>query len=238
MIKVENVSYSYEGDGKVLKNITFEAKCGESIGIIGANGAGKSTLLKTIVGLIDGYEGTISAFDMEVNKKNLGEIRKRIGYVFQDSESQLFMSSVYDDVAFGPRNYGMNSQEVDHQVRNALIKVNGERLIDKKTYKLSGGEKKIVSIATALATSPECLLMDEPTIALDPRNRRNLINLLNTFSQLRIIASHDLDMVMDTCRRVILIDKGAIVADGTTDDILKDKELLESHGLELPLRLL
>lgn len=238
MIKVKNVSYSYEGDGKVLKNITIEAKCGESIGIIGANGAGKSTLLKTIVGLIDGYEGTISAFDMEVNKKNLGEIRKRIGYVFQDSESQLFMSSVYDDVAFGPRNYGMNSQEVDHQVRNALIKVNGERLIDKKTYKLSGGEKKIVSIATALATSPECLLMDEPTIALDPRNRRNLINLLNTFSQLRIIASHDLDMVMDTCRRVILIDKGAIVADGTTDDILKDKELLESHGLELPLRLL
>ena len=234
-INVENLSFSYEKNNKILNNINFNAKENEAIGIIGANGVGKSTLLKLLVGLDLNYEGKINIGKTILNKKNLNKIRENIGYVFQDSDNQLFMSNVYDDIAFGPRNYGLLEEEVKSRVENALSMVHIEGLKNKKTYKLSGGEKKLVAIATIFSMKPNIILMDEPSIALDPRNRRNLINILNEFKQLKIIASHDLDMILDTCNRTILIADGKIIKDGNTRDILMDKDLLEANNLELPL---
>ncbi len=234
-INVENLTFSYEKNNKILNNINFNAKENEAIGIIGANGVGKSTLLKLLVGLDLNYEGKINIGNTILNKKNLNKIRENIGYVFQDSDNQLFMSNVYDDIAFGPRNYGLLEEEVKSRVENALSMVHIEGLKNKKTYKLSGGEKKLVAIATIFSMKPNIILMDEPSIALDPRNRRNLINILNEFKQLKIIASHDLDMILDTCNRTILIADGKIIKDGNTREILMDKELLEANNLELPL---
>ncbi|MGN0319074.1 MAG: energy-coupling factor ABC transporter ATP-binding protein [Lachnospira sp.] len=236
MVNLKNVNYSYNNNTKVLTDISFSAVENECIGLIGANGAGKSTLLKTIVGLTDNYQGEIHVCSLILNKKNLNKIREHIGYVFQDSDSQLFMSNVYDDVAFAPRNFGFSKERTDEAVRKALESVNALHLIDRKTYRLSGGEKKLVALATVLSITPDIILLDEPTVALDPKNRRNFINLIRTLPQLRIIASHDLDMVYDTCDRVILINEGRIVADKPAMEILTDKTLLEENGLELPLR--
>ncbi|MBS5883664.1 ABC transporter ATP-binding protein [Clostridium sp.] len=233
-INVENLSFSYEKEQPILKNITFTAKENDSIGIIGANGVGKSTLLKLLVGLNLNYEGSIRVENIPVEKNTLSIIRERIGYVFQDSDNQLFMSNVYEDIAFAPRNYGFSEEEVKKRVENALNIVHINNLKNKKIYKLSGGEKKLVSIATIFSMTPDIILMDEPSIALDPKNRRNLINILNEFQHLKIIASHDLDMILDTCNRTILMSEGKIIKDGNTKDILTDKKLLEANNLELP----
>lgn len=233
-IRVEHVDYSYEKSHPVLKDITFTANEHDCIGLIGANGVGKSTLLKLMVGLNLEYKGSIDIGGISVVKENLPKIREKTGYVFQDADSQLFMSRVYDDLAFAPRNYRLPEAEVEKRVQQALEMVHIEHLKDKQIYKMSGGEKKMVSIATILAMMPDVILMDEPSIALDPKNRRNLIHLLNQLDQLKIIASHDLDMVLDTCSRVILMSDGKIVRDGGAREILSDKELLEAHGLELP----
>ena len=237
ILKIQDLCYSYEKGVEILKGISFCAHEGESIGIIGANGIGKSTLMKLMVGLYLDYAGTLEVAGHAVNKKNLNHIREHIGYVFQDSDSQLFLSTVEEDVAFGPRNYGFSEEEVERRVQEALSKVHIENLREKSNYKLSGGEKKLASIATILSMEPDIIIMDEPSIALDPRNRRNLIGILNEIKSLKIITSHDLDFVMDTCERVLLLDEGRIIADDKSEVILRDKELLEAHGLELPLGL-
>ncbi|MCR4674534.1 MAG: energy-coupling factor ABC transporter ATP-binding protein [Lachnospiraceae bacterium] len=236
-IDVENLIYAYEKDHQVLKDISFFAEEHDAIGVVGANGAGKSTLLKLLVGLDLNFKGSIRVEEIPLEKETLGKIRERMGYVFQDSEAQLFMTTVEEDVAFAPRNYGLSEGEVEKRVTYALEKVHIEHLRKKPIYKMSGGEKKLASIATILSMTPDIILMDEPSVALDPKNRRNLINILNEFDHLKIIASHDLDFIMDTCNRVILLDGGEIVESGSTDEILKNEELLEMHGLELPLSL-
>ena len=235
LLKIEHLSFSYEKGQQVLSDINLVAKDGESIGIIGSNGIGKSTLMKLLVGLYLDYEGTLEVAGHKVNKKNLNHVREHIGYVFQDSDSQLFLSTVEDDVAFGPQNYGLSNEEVEKRVTEALKKVHIEELRKKHTYKLSGGEKKLAAIATILSMEPDIIIMDEPSIALDPRNRRNLIGILNEINSLKLITSHDLDFILDTCERTILLDEGTIIADGKTEELLRDKELLETHGLELPL---
>lgn len=236
LLHIENLNFSYEKNEQILFDIHFTANDGESIGIIGANGIGKSTLMKLLVGLYLDYDGELLVAHHKVTKENLNHIREHIGYVFQDSDAQLFLSTVEDDVAFGPRNYGLSEEEVEERVSEALKLVHIENLRKKQNYKLSGGEKKLSAIATILSMKPDIILMDEPSIALDPKNRRNLIHILNEIKVLKLIASHDLDFIMDTCERTILLDKGRIIADGETDKILRDKELLEEHGLELPLR--
>lgn len=235
-IDIENLTFSY-GKSSVLKDITIHAREGETIGIIGQNGVGKSTLLKLMVGLHIDFTGEIRVNGTPVKKKNLPEIRKIIGYVFQDSDSQLFMSTAYEDVAFAPRNYGLSEEEVKKRTLYALERVGALGLRDKQIYKMSGGEKKLVSIATILSMTPDIIIMDEPSAALDPKNRRNLIQLMNSFDNLKIITSHDLDFIMDTCNRVILIDNGSVIQDGQAKDILQNEKLLEAHGLELPLSL-
>lgn len=233
-IKLDHVSFGYEKEKEILKDISFEASECDSIGLIGANGVGKSTLLKLLVGLNVNYSGSIEVSGVPVQKKSLAEIRSHVGYVFQDSESQLFMNTAYDDIAFAPRNYGLSEKEVEERVENALKLTGTEYLREKQVYKMSGGEKKLISIATILSMTPDIILMDEPSIALDPRNRRNLIHILNSFNQLKIIASHDLDLVLDTCKRTILMANGRIVCDGPTQEVLTNQELLETNGLELP----
>lgn len=236
-IDVENVSFGYLKDQPVLKDISFHAKENDSIGIIGANGAGKSTILKLLVGLELNFDGSIRVEEIPVEKKMLPKIREKIGYVFQDSDSQLFMNNVYQELAFGPLNYGFSEEEVDRRVNDALERVHISHLKCKPIYQLSGGEKKLVSIATILSMHPDIILMDEPSVALDPKNRRNLISVLNEFDHLKIITSHDLDFIYDTCKRVILMNEGRIIAEGKAEEILKNKELLEANNLELPLSL-
>lgn len=235
IISVSDLSFGYDSKRKVLKNINFQLKKGESVGLVGANGVGKSTLLRILVGLNTGFQGDVMVNNIPLEKKNLKTIRKNVGYVFQDADSQLFMSTVFDDVAFAPRNYGMSEAEVNEKTMEALKVVHIEQLKDKQIYKLSGGEKKLASIATILSTEPDVILMDEPSVVLDPKNRRNLINILNRLNQAKIIASHDLNMIMDTCERTILLSDGKIIRDGNTKEILLDKELMEESGLELPL---
>lgn len=238
MIELKNVSFSYISNIEVLSNINLNINKNESIGIIGANGVGKSTLLKLLVGLELGYTGEILIDDMKVEKKKLSEIRQKIGYVFQDSDSQLFMPTIYEDVAFAPKNYGFSEEEVQNRTIEALKNVGIEDLKDKPIYHLSGGQKKLASIATVLSMKPDILIFDEPTIALDPRNRRKFIEVLNSLSGTKIVASHDLDLIYDTCKKTILISDGKIIKNGLTKEILNDKELLENNGLELPLSLI
>lgn len=234
-IDIQNLSFGYRKNQEVLKSIFLRAGEHESIGIIGANGAGKSTLLKLLVGLELRFSGSIRVEDIPVEDKTLPLIRERIGYVFQDSDNQLFTSTAFDDIAFGPRNYGLPETEVTKRVEASLTSVGALRLRDKHIHEMSGGEKKLVSIATALAMSPDILLMDEPTASLDPRGRRKLIELCKGFHHLKLFTSHDLDFILDTCTRVVLLYEGAVVADGKASNILYDKQLLEKYGLELPL---
>ena len=235
MIEVKNVSFSYNTHKETLSNISFEIKKDECVGIIGANGAGKSTTLKLLVGLELNFSGEIFIENIKLEKKNLNEIRQKIGYVFQDSDSQLFMPTVYEDVSFAPRNYGYSKEEIKSKTLEALEKVGIENLQDRPIYSLSGGQKKLASIATVLSMNPDILIFDEPTIALDPKNRRRFINILKELNTTKIITSHDLDLIYDTCTRTILIDDGKIVADGNAKEILTNKQLLEKHNLELPL---
>lgn len=236
LLNMEHVSFSYEKGSPVLRDMNLKTHRGESIGLIGANGVGKSTFLKLLVGLNLGHEGTLEIVRHPVNKATLSHIREHIGYVFQDSDNQLFLSTVEEDVAFGPKNYGLSPAEVEARVSEALNLIGIGHLRHKQTYKLSGGEKKLASIATILSMEPDIILLDEPSVALDPRNRRQLIRVLNILEPMKLIASHDLDFILDTCDRVLLMGEGTIIADGPAEEILTDWELLERHGLELPLR--
>lgn len=236
MIVFENVSFAYERDNPVIKDLSFGIGDGEAVGLIGANGAGKSTIMKLLLGLVQG-EGRILVDDIEVNKDNLGKIRQKLGFVLQNSDNQMFMPTVYEDMMFAPLNYMVSREEADKRVDEVLDRLGLQYLKHKYNHKISGGEKRMAAIATVLAMEPEAVLMDEPTSALDPYNRRVVINTIRELSQTKIITSHDLDMIMDTCDRVILLSKGSIVADGKAEEILSDRELLEAHHMELPLSL-
>lgn len=233
MIQFQNVSFSYDASHPIVENLNFSIECGETVGLIGANGAGKSTIMKLLLGLLDG-EGSIIVGGLPLNKENLSEIRKKIGFVLQDSDNQMFMPTVYEDMIFGPRNYGLGKEEAEKRVDNVLRELGLTELKHRYNHKISGGEKRMAAIATILAMEPEAILMDEPSTALDPVNRRTVINTINRLPQTKLIASHDLDMILDTCQRVILLSHGRIVADGDAETLLRDRELLESNRMELP----
>lgn len=232
IIEINNLTYQYSKKGrKVLDGITFSIYKGETVGLIGANGAGKSTLLKLLVGICDSYEGDVIVDDFPVEKKNYVEIRKKVGYLFQNSDNQLFLSRVREDVAFGPQNYGYSEEEVRARVEWALSIVDMNKLADEPIHHLSGGQKKRAAIASILSLKPELLLLDEPSVALDPKSRRILIQVLRNLPGTKFVASHDLDMIGELCDRVILLDQGKIVKIGKPEEILKDENLLFSHGL-------
>lgn len=234
-IEISNLHYSYPDGHEAIRDISFTIYHGEAVGIIGANGSGKSTLLLLIMGILFPDKGQVKVGDVTVTKKTLAMIRQRLGLVFQDSDDQLFMTTVFDDVAFGPRNYNLDENEVKARVEEALEMVGIPHLINRASFKLSGGEKRAAAIASVLSMKPDVLIMDEPTSGLDPKSRRRLINILKGFSHTKIITSHDLDMVLETCDRIIVLKDGEVAANGTTLDILTDEKLLDSCGLELPL---
>jgi cobalt/nickel transport system ATP-binding protein len=191
--------------------------------------------MKLLLGLVSG-EGKILVDDIEVNKANLGRIRAKLGFVLQNSDNQMFMPTVFEDMMFAPLNYMVSREDAEKRVDEVLERLGLQYLKHKYNHKISGGEKRMAAIATILAMEPEAILMDEPTSALDPYNRRVVINTIRDLKQTKIITSHDLDMILDTCDRVILINDGKIVADGKAEDILHDRELLEANHMELPLR--
>lgn len=236
MIEFQHVSFAYDPAHPVLRDISLTIENGESVGIIGANGTGKSTLMKLLLGLLP-YEGLITVDALKVEKKNLPTIRRKLGYVLQDSDNQMFMPTVYEDMVFAPRNYGLSPAEAEAKVDAVLEKLNLTELKHRYNHKISGGEKRMAAIATILTMEPEVIIMDEPSIALDPYNRRAVIRAVNELDMTKIIVSHDLDMVLETCTRVILMSQGTIIADGPADAILRNKALLEAHRLELPLSL-
>lgn len=234
MIEFKNVSFAYETEKPVVQDLSFTIEKGESVGLIGANGAGKSTVMKLLLGLLSG-DGEILIDGMPVKRQNLADIRKKLGFVLQDSDDQMFMPTVYEDLIFGPVNYGLGREEADRMAEEVLAKLNLSALKHRHNHKLSGGEKKMAAIAVILAMQPDAILMDEPTASLDPYNRRIVINTIKDLEQTKIITSHDLDMILDTCGRVILLSAGRIATDGPAEEVLRNKELLEANHLELPL---
>ena len=234
MIEFCNVSFSYDSKTPVLQKVSLTVKKGESVGLIGANGAGKSTIMKLLPGLLSG-DGTITVDGLPVTRANLPLIRKKIGYVLQDSDNQMFMPTVYEDMMFGLRNYEMTKETAENRVDAVLGQLQLQELKYRHNHKISGGEKKMAAIATVLAMEPEVILMDEPSATLDPVNRRMVIRTVQALPQTKVIASHDLDMILETCDRVILLSCGSIVADGDCRRILQDQALLEANRMELPL---
>jgi len=237
IIEVDDLYYSYPDGNQVLKGISFRVTHGEKVALVGANGAGKSTLLLQFNGCLLPEAGRVRIGEMPVTKKTLKHVRRTVGLIFQDPDDQLFMPLVYDDVAFGPLNMGLSPEEVDRQVMQALGAVGAVHLKDRPPYHLSGGEKRAVAIAAVLSLAPAILVMDEPSSNLDPKTRRQLIELLKTFEHSLIIATHDLDLVLDLCPRTIVLKEGRVAADGPTREIMADEELLAACNLEKPLRL-
>ncbi len=237
IVEVANLRYSYPDGTQALQSISFRITHGESVAIVGANGAGKSTLLLHLNGYLTPQEGSVRIGGFPLTRQTLGEIRRTVGMVFQDPDDQLFMPTVYDDVAFGPLNLGLPREEVEARVGDALNRVGAAHLRDRPPYRLSGGEKRTAAIATVLAMSPDILVMDEPSSNLDPSARRRLIQLLKSFEHTRITATHDLDMVLELCTRTIVLHEGRVVADGPTVAVFRDEELLAASHLEKPLSL-
>ncbi len=236
MIEFQHVSFAYEKGRSVIEDLSFRIGDGESVGLIGANGAGKSTVMKLMLGLLAG-EGKILVDGSELNRANLSQIRRKLGFVLQNSDNQMFMPTVYEDMMFGPLNYMLSREEAERRVDAVLERLGLQALKHRHNHRISGGEKRMAAIATVLAMEPETILMDEPTSALDPYNRRIVINTIRELGQTKLISSHDLDMILETCDRVILLSEGRIAADGPAEQVLRDRALLEAHHLELPLRL-
>ncbi len=237
IIKIRNLEYVYPDGTKALKGIDLDVFKEESVGLIGPNGAGKSTLLLHLNGILKAGRGLVEVLGMKVKERNIIKVRQRVAIVFQEPDDQLFMPTVFDDVAFGPINLGYPEEKVRVSVKEALKGVRMESYEKRCSHHLSFGEKKRISLATVLSMQPEILILDEPTSNLDPRARRHLIELLRSFTLTKIVAGHDLELILGICQRVVLLDEGRIVANGDARNVLSNKSLMESHGLELPLSL-
>lgn len=237
IVEALDLHYTYPDGTTGLNGVSFRITHGESVALVGENGAGKSTLLLHMIGYLLASQGKMRIGDYIVSPSTLNTIRRSIGMVFQNSDDQLFMPTVFEDVAFGPMNLGLQNEELELKVMSALDTVSSAHLKNRPPYRLSQGEKRSVAIASVLAMSPDILVMDEPTSSLDPQSRRQLIELLKTFQHTKIIATHDLDMALDLCKRTIVLHKGRVTADGPTIDIMQNEELLHESRLEKPLRM-
>lgn len=236
-LEVQTLDYAYPDGTPALRGVSFDVDDGECVGIIGPNGAGKSTLLFHLNGLLPERgkgKDNVMVYGKAVTSGTLNEVHRTVGLLFQDPDDQLFCPTVFEDVAFGPQQFGMDRAMLDSVVRNALQQVGLGGFERRSPHHLSGGEKQRVCLAGILACQPRILVLDEPTSDLDPRGRRELARLIKTLPASRVIASHDLELVLDLCGRVFLLDAGTVVASGPTPDILSDESLMLSHGLEKP----
>jgi cobalt/nickel transport system ATP-binding protein len=230
VISIRDLSFTYPDGTCGLRKVSLVVYAGENVAIVGPNGAGKSTLLLHLNGVLRG-DNTVEICGIPVRDGNLKEIRKKVGLVFQDPDDQLFSLTVFEDVGFGPMNMGYSEAEVKERVAKALELVGMGGYENRSPHHLSIGEKKRVAIATVLALTPELLVLDEPTSNLDPRSKWSLVALLKRLPVTKIIATHDLDLVRALCHRVVVLDRGEVVADGATEAILSDSALLKAHGL-------
>jgi len=232
-IEVQHVSFAYPDGQRALRDVSLTIAPGEKVALVGPNGAGKSTLLLHLNGILRPATGSVHVSSLAVQDKNLGRVRAAVGLVFQDPDDQLFSPTVFDDVAFGPLYQGLPETEVRTRVHAALTAIHMGDYAPRISHHLSMGEKKRIAIATVLAMNPEILVLDEPTAGLDPRARRGLINLLRELPQTMLVSTHDIRMVAELLPRTVVMDQGAVVADGLTAAILADAALLEAHGLEM-----
>ena len=237
VVRITRLSYTYPDGTKALEGIDLDVPVGERIAIVGPSGAGKSTLLLHLNGILTGT-GSVKIMGSNLEQSNLQEIRKQVGLLFQDPNDQLFCPTVFEDVAFGPLNLSVPAVEIPRRVEKALNDAGLDQSIrSRSSHHLSLGERRRVSLAAVLAMEPAILGMDEPTSNLDPRNRRHLIEVVSGLKATLIIATHDLELVLDVCSRTVLMDQGKIWADGRARDMLANAELMEKHGLEVPLSL-
>lgn len=231
MIAMQDWTVTYPDGTIAVDHLNLKIQPGEHLAIIGANGAGKSSLILSMVGVIPG-SGQIHVDGVELNKKNLTEIRKKVGVVFQNPDDQLFLPTIYDDVAFGPRNLEMDEESVRYRVEDRMELLHISHLRNKSALKLSGGEKRMAAMATVLAMKPDVMVFDEPTAFLDPKSRRNLIRVLQKLPHTMLIATHDLTFAAEVCPRCILLKEGKLFADGQAEDLLYNKELMEAADVE------
>lgn len=232
-IQFNDVHFSYTDDGpEILKGVTFRITHGEKVALVGLNGAGKSTILLHINGLLLPSSGEVVIGDVPVIKKTLPLVRQNVGLVFQNPDDQLFMSTVGEDVAYGPENMGLPHEEVRRRVETALRKVGLEGFEERSPSALSGGQRRMAAIATVLSMEPNILVLDEPTSNLDWKARKRVVNAIKEFDHTCVVATHDLSLIKEVCPRTIMIDDGKVVADGLTEHIFTDPALLEILGLD------
>ncbi len=241
VVEAKDVRFAFPDGREALGGLSLTIAPGEAVGLVGPNGAGKTTFFLCLIGLCRPQQGTLRVAGLDLinsqnraNKRDLLEVRRKAGLVFQNSDDQLFSASVYDDVAFGPLNLGLDESEVRRRVTLALWRVDAEQYANRVSHHLSAGEKRRVALACVLAMEPEILVLDEPTNDLDPRARRETIKLIRSLEQTKLIAAHDLEFILETCDRVAVIDDGQVVADGPARVLLADRARMEAHGLEVP----
>ena len=239
-LEVRKLYYHYPDGTEALRTVSFAVAPGECVGLIGPNGAGKSTLLLHLNGILPDdphATGDVLIGGEKVTKKNLPTVRRKVGLLFQDPDDQLFCATVAEDVAFGPEQFGFDRARLREIVADALARVGLPGFESRSPHRLSGGEKRRVCLAGVLACDPSVLVLDEPTSNLDPRGRREFKALLRTLPATKLIATHDLEMVVELCSRAIVLDGGEIIADGPTAEVLGNEELMLKHGLERPISL-
>lgn len=238
VVEARDLWFAYPDGQSALEGVSFTVQHGESVAVIGGNGAGKSTLLLHLNGVLTPSRGEVRIGGLPITRDNLAEVRRKVGMIFQDADDQLFMPTVFDDVAFGLAKQRLTPTEVETRVMWALETVGAGHLRSRPPYRLSGGEKRAVAIAGVLVMQPGILAMDEPSSGLDPAARRRLIKLLAGFEHTKIVATHDLELVLDLCSRVLVMNRGRIETAGSPADILADMHLLERCNLEAPPRYL
>jgi cobalt/nickel transport system ATP-binding protein len=233
-LDVQGLAYAYPDGHQALFGVDLHVHPGERVALLGPNGAGKTTLVLHLNGILTAGAGSVSVSGLPVVKKNLAEVRRRVGVVFQDPDDQLFLGTVRQDVAFGPANLGLRGAELDRRVTEALEKVGMAEFADRPPHHLSFGQRRRVAVATVLAMEPEILVLDEPSSNLDPASRRELADILRSLDVTVLMVTHDLPYALELCPRAVVLSDGAVVADGATRDVLTDQTLMAEHRLELP----
>jgi len=234
VLDVRGLAYAYPDGHQALFGVDLHVHRGERVALLGPNGAGKTTLVLHLNGILAAGAGSVAVSGLQVAKKNLREIRRRVGIVFQDPDDQLFSATVRDDVAFGPHNLGLRGAELDARVRTALEKVGMAGYADRPPHHLSFGQRRRVAVATVLAMEPEILVLDEPSSNLDPASRRELADILRSLDVTVLMVTHDLPYALELCPRSVVLSDGVIAADGETRALLTDDALMRAHRLELP----
>ena len=231
MLNIQDLSVTYPDGTEALRHVSLKLSPGETCGLIGGNGAGKTTLLMALVGLVQS-QGSVRVGDTELTPKTLSKLRQQVGVVFQNPDDQLFLPTVYQNVAFGLQNMGLPEQQVRERSDKTLELLGISALRDRQAQRLSGGEKRMAALATVLAMEPKLLLLDDPTAFLDPKARRRLITVMQQLPQTMLVATHDLTFALETCRRCVVLNKGALFADGVSKELLFDEKTMEDGGVE------